>query len=634
MKKRTKWLLLLAAIALFACFGRKAQAAGNIIYDTDNLHDGTVGQYYEVYVVYYCYDCELDGCVVTGTLPPGVYAYVDARNWVVLKGTPTTAGEFSFGITGIANDGKNANALMRTVKIAPSSAKYTVTATYCQAKHKDGKIDSTFYAGEQVTLVPIKGSELYVDHYVSTPDLTIPTGYPGERVFGIDNNSFFMPAQNVSVYPVNKIKDLGTANHDAASKGTGVLCNLTLIATVDFAIDHGLIWADLDHEGHDSNAQNHGDFLYYHVDLDRDGTPDLEMTKAYGKRWNSAGYGQAIAVLPGRNVFGTYTLNIPVEKINKDSDTGLYSKIVFSMGTSDHKHDPKLVAAKDATCTAAGNKEHYECSCGSWFWDAAGTNKISNHADAIIKPLGHKMKVVQSKAATCTADGVSWHVECENCGNWYWDVNGNNLISNHSSLITKAYGHKWSEWTVVKPATETEEGLRERYCYNNNSHKEQETIPKLEPAPTTEEATTEAPPETTEAATTEAPTEPETTEAPTEEPTTEAPPETTEAPTEPETTEAPATEAPTEPETTAAPTEAPATAAPTEAPTQPAPTNAPTQPETQAPQKEGGGGNTILWILLGIMAVVAGVLGGILIGQSGKKDDKKNGQKTVQKKKK
>ena len=600
MKKWTKWLLLLAAVVLAAVVGRKVQASGtsNIIFDTDNIHDGTVGKYYEANIVYYAYNCTLKSCVVTGTLPPGVNAYVDTvRGWIVLKGTPTSAGEYSFGITGIADNGTNANAVMRTVRIAPEIGLFTLTTTYCQAKHKDGKIDNAFAAGELVTLLPNISAEMYVDHYVSTPKLSIPTGYPGERVFGIPEHSFYMPAESVQVYPVNKIKNLGSINHDAASKGTGILCDHLLIATMDFAIDHDLAWADLDHEGHDANAQNQGDFLYYHIDLDKDGTPDLEMIKAYGKRWNAAGYGQGIAVLPGRNVFGIYTLDIPVEKINKDSDTGLYSKVVFNMGTPEHTHSPKLAAAKEPTCTAPGAKEHYECSCGSWFWDAAGKSVISNHADAIIKPLGHKMNVVTAKAATCTADGINWHVECENCGNWYWDIYGSNLIADHSKLITKAYGHKWSEWEVVKAATETEEGLKERHCYNNAAHKEQETIPKLEPAPT--EPTTEEPPVTTEVPeTTEAPTEPETTEAPTE-PTTEEPPVTTEAPTAPE--------------STAAPTEAPTAPAPTE--TQPAPT-APAP--TEAPQKEGGG-NTILWILRGVMVLVAGLLGGSLIGQSGKK---------------
>ena len=41
-----------------------------------------------------------------------------------------------------------------------------------------------------------------------------------------------------------------------------------------------------------------------------------------------------------------------------------------------------------------------------------------------------------------------------------------------------AYGHKWEAWKVVKPATDTEDGLEERVCDNNGEHKETRVIPK------------------------------------------------------------------------------------------------------------------------------------------------------------
>ena len=86
-------MILFAALITAAGFGLKAKADdSSIIYDTNNFHDGTVGQYYEASAYFYCYNTLLDGCVVTGTLPPGVYAYVDtARSWVTLKGTPTVS---------------------------------------------------------------------------------------------------------------------------------------------------------------------------------------------------------------------------------------------------------------------------------------------------------------------------------------------------------------------------------------------------------------------------------------------------------------------------------------------------------------------------------------------------------------
>ena len=251
------------------------------------------------------------------------------------------------------------------------------------------------------------------------------------------------------------------------------------------------------------------------------------------------------------------------------------------------------MAAKDATCTADGVKAHYECSCGQWFWDAAGTNKIANHADVTVKALGHDMKVVANKAATCTEDGNLWHCECSRCGNWYWDTAGKNLIpaANHDYVTVKATGHKWGEWTVQKPATVDEEGIEVRVCQNDASHKETRSIAKL-PAPETTEAPTEPP--TTETPTTEAPTEPPTTE----EPTTQAPetqaPETQAPETQAPETQAPETQTPETkaPETQAPETQAPETQAPaTQAPETKAPeTQAPaTQAQTEAPQPEKNG---------------------------------------------
>ena len=542
--KRRILVILFAALITAAGFGLKAKADdSSIIYDTNNFHDGTVGQYYEASAYFYCYNTLLDGCVVTGTLPPGVYAYVDtARSWVTLKGTPTSAGSYSFGITAESSDHKYSNAVMYTVRIAASNIGYTVNTKYCQARHEDGHYGGVFMAGELVTITNAETDDLFAASFKTSPALTIPTGAPGERVFEVPKHSFYMPAENVTVEPMLKNRDLGTYNHNAASKDTGILCGDISIATMEFAIEHDLIWADLIKEDHNSTAVNHGDFWYYDVDLDKNGTADLRMTKTYSQRWNSGGFGQAMEVLDGRNVYGTFTLNIPMMTIYKHSGTGLYSKIVFNMGVQEHTHSPKLVAAKAATCTESGVKEHYECSCGSWFWDAAGTKLISNHADAIEKPLGHN----------------------------------------------------WSEWTEVKPATETEEGLRERHCLNSASHKETETIPKLPPAPT-EPETSEVPPETTEM--TEVQTETS------EVPVTVIPPETTGAPT----TEAPATD--------------PAQTVPTTAESVPA--------ETQKePAGKAGSGNTFLWILLAVMAVIAGVLGGILIGRSGGKSKNQEAPRT------
>lgn len=63
---------------------------------------------------------------------------------------------------------------------------------------------------------------------------------------------------------------------------------------------------------------------------------------------------------------------------------------------------------------------------------------------------------------TCTAQGYTTHT-CSKCGSSYKDS------------LTEALGHNYGEWTVTKPATETEEGQRERTC-SRCKNKEYETI--------------------------------------------------------------------------------------------------------------------------------------------------------------
>lgn len=54
-----------------------------------------------------------------------------------------------------------------------------------------------------------------------------------------------------------------------------------------------------------------------------------------------------------------------------------------------HKHELTRVERKDATCTEAGNIEHYTCNgCSEIFADEDGINAIP---DATIAPLGHKL---------------------------------------------------------------------------------------------------------------------------------------------------------------------------------------------------------------------------------------------------
>lgn len=92
-----------------------------------------------------------------------------------------------------------------------------------------------------------------------------------------------------------------------------------------------------------------------------------------------------------------------------------------------HKHVLTKVPAVSATCTTAGNKEHYKCICGELFADAEGKTAITLKATEIA-----------------------------------------------------ALGHDWSgEWVVTKDSTATEEGKKETLCERECGQKKVVSIPKV-----------------------------------------------------------------------------------------------------------------------------------------------------------
>jgi len=123
-------------------------------------------------------------------------------------------------------------------------------------------------------------------------------------------------------------------------------------------------------------------------------------------------------------------------------------------------HDYKIIegSAIEATCTDAGKEADQKCSrC-----DSTITGKA-------IAALGHDYKTVEGTAvaAACEKAGKEADKKCSRCD------------STITGKTIEALGHDWSEWTVVKEATEEEEGLERRVCSRDDSHVEKRAIPKL-----------------------------------------------------------------------------------------------------------------------------------------------------------
>ena len=155
-----------------------------------------------------------------------------------------------------------------------------------------------------------------------------------------------------------------------------------------------------------------------------------------------------------------------------------YNQNEISLGELQHVHDLIKTDAKDATCTKAGNIEYWTCiECEKLFSDEEGTTEITA-ADTVVPAKGHSLEKTEAKEATCTESGNTEYWTCSECKKLFGDDQGTTEISAEDTVVA-AKGHNWGEWTVVKAATEEEEGLERRTCGNDESHTEERIIPKL-----------------------------------------------------------------------------------------------------------------------------------------------------------
>ena len=124
----------------------------------------------------------------------------------------------------------------------------------------------------------------------------------------------------------------------------------------------------------------------------------------------------------------------------------------------EHKNT-EVRGAKDATCTEDGYTGDTVCKdCGTVL-----------QKGSVVEALGHDTEVRGAKDATCTEAGYTGDTVCKTC----------ETVLQKGSAI-EALGHDFTEWTVEKEPTETEEGLKARVCKRENCGlREEETIPKL-----------------------------------------------------------------------------------------------------------------------------------------------------------
>ena len=171
---------------------------------------------------------------------------------------------------------------------------------------------------------------------------------------------------------------------------------------------------------------------------------------------------------------GKHTVKVTVDGLAQDAkDAGVTSpKVCFdyyevTVGGEEkpdceHKNT-EVRNQTDATCTEAGYTGDTVCK------DCKETVK----AGTVIEAKGHDAETRNAKEATCTKDGYTGDEVCKIC---------DTVVEKGTEV--KALGHDFTEWTVEKEPTETEEGLEVRTCKRDGCEvREERAIPKLPVTP-------------------------------------------------------------------------------------------------------------------------------------------------------
>lgn len=101
---------------------------------------------------------------------------------------------------------------------------------------------------------------------------------------------------------------------------------------------------------------------------------------------------------------------------------------LFLSACNSHTHDLIKTAAKDASCTEAGNCAYWHCEeCGKFFSDEAATAEIALE-DTALQALGHDLNKKTPEEGQTLSNGAEEFYSCSRCGAAFADESGNTPV--------------------------------------------------------------------------------------------------------------------------------------------------------------------------------------------------------------
>lgn len=120
-----------------------------------------------------------------------------------------------------------------------------------------------------------------------------------------------------------------------------------------------------------------------------------------------------------------------------------------------------LIQAVPATCTEMGTKAHYLCSACDTIFDINMEPTTEKALD--IPAKGHIPKPLDKKEPTCRDTGLTVGVGCA--------AEGCKVVLTRQEVIDRL-PHRFSEWTIIRPATDVAEGIKRHTCIDCGAEEE------------------------------------------------------------------------------------------------------------------------------------------------------------------
>lgn len=222
-----------------------------------------------------------------------------------------------------------------------------------------------------------------------------------------------------------------------------------------------------------------------------------------------------LVTLPGRGMeaaaegmlFVGWTYEENTYSLNEQVTLAGGGNYTFTARYELHNHTYTPVEGSAATCTEAGIKAHYTCTCGRLFTADGETYTEVMQEDLLIPATGHTEEKIPAVAATCTEAGSTAGVKCSVCGEILEKpvtipatghteeeipavaatcTTAGSTAGVECSVCGEileepetiaALGHSWDEGTVTTEPTCTETGIRTFTCARGCGETKTESVP-------------------------------------------------------------------------------------------------------------------------------------------------------------